>query len=114
MTPETIRFTSQTDELPVAVDLARKSYENKRLMLPTAIFSSLVFLGLGISYLFGSQGTLWHIVGSISLIYGFSYVPIFLYRRRFVANEAKGGITYEFTINEQGIEAVVPKPFSVA
>lgn len=112
MTPKTIRFTSQADELTVARDLVMNSNKNNRLAMQVVFFINLVNLGYGIFDIVGYRDTI--SLFGVSLICGLIIVPAILYRKRFVANEAKGGIAYEFTIDERGIEAVVPKSFSVA
>jgi len=61
----------------------------------------------------GYRDTIPYVFGVV-LICGLIIVPAVLYRKRFVANEAKGGIAYEFTTDERAIESIVPKKFSVA
>lgn len=113
MTPKTIRFTSQADELTVARDFVMNANKVNRLALQVVIFFNLVNVGYGMFRIVGYRDTIPYVFG-VALICGLIIVPAVLYRKRFVANEAKGGIAYELTTDERGIESIVPKKFSVA
>jgi hypothetical protein len=114
MTLETIRFTWQTDELIAARNLPMNSEKDKRLLLTGGTFISLVWLVVGILMFARHRDTLLRVVSVVDIICGLFLAAVVLYGRLSFANDVKGGITYEFTIDEQGIEAVVPKPFTVA
>ncbi len=118
MTAETIKFTSRADELIVARDSAVPFYKatnvQKSLMVPLGIILTLIDLAIAITHFIGHQDTVSHIIGAEFLIGALVTVPIILYRKRFLANQAKGGIAYEFRLGDRGIEEVVPKSFSIA